>query len=342
MNYDFEIVVPVDPNQHYIKKRIEDFKKYGLLNRKDLNIHLTLLANKEDNFNTWLESEWPEGIQVETINCPKNHVAQKIYHYYERHIKSDFAKWYIRIDEDSITDLDGLGKSLELHFDYTRPYHITGRLLYDTYPLDQKILTTLGFGGWYRNSSIQHIYEGPAHEQEISVTSVTAINMMLQNPTAKKYFQLRKEFAEGYGDHGLCHTLRMCKVYGTEMRFLCNDPNLCQHSIFGGNKNHVHWVARDQNPKYMEWMENNTGKTDDRICDKTFMLGDEQKHLVKFYRDNKIKLVCENIKDEDNHNTIGLWCVEDDSIIIIFDFYQKLIRFKFDNMNFENVSMIEI
>ena len=49
-----------------------------------------------------------------------------------------------------------------------------------------------------------------------------------------------------------CHTLRMCKVYGTEMRFLCNDPNLCQHSIFGGNKNHVHWVARDQNPKYME------------------------------------------------------------------------------------------
>ena len=106
MNYDFEIVVPVDPNQHYIKKRIEDFKKYGLLNRKDLNIHLTLLANKEDNFNTWLESEWPEGIQVETINCPKNHVAQKIYHYYERHIKSDFAKWYIRIEDRKSTRLN--------------------------------------------------------------------------------------------------------------------------------------------------------------------------------------------------------------------------------------------
>jgi hypothetical protein len=342
MKYDFEIVVPADVSNPKIKTRFEDFKKFGFLNTKTIKTHVTLLSEKDNKHNNWLISDWPQEIDVEVINCPKNHVAQKIYHYYESNIKKDFAKWYIRIDEDSINDLGGLNKNLETHFDFNRPYHIAARLLYDTYPLDQKILTGLGFGNWYRSSHIHHIYEGPAHEQEISVTSVTAINMMLDNPLCKKYFQIRKEFAEGFGDHGLCHSLRMCKVYGTEMRFLCNDNHLCQSSLYGGNKNHVHWIARDQNPKFIKWMELFNYQTSDKFINKTFLLGDEVKNIVKFCKDNTIKVVIDNIKDEDNANTVGLWCVKDENLVILYDFYNNLIVMKPNEFQFENLTMMEI
>jgi hypothetical protein len=342
MNYDFEIVVPTDLNNPKISQRIKDFKKYGFLNIQDTKAHLTLLSDKEDSQNKWLSDGWPKELDIEILNCPKNHVAQKIYHYYESHIKKDFAKWYVRLDEDSINDLTGLKKNLETHFDYNRPYHIAARLLYDPYPLDQKILSGLGFSSWYRSSHIHHIYEGPAHEQEISVTSVAAMNMMLDNPICKKYFQIRKEFAEGFGDHGLCHALRMCKVYGTEIKFLSNESNLCQSSIFGGNKNHVHWIARDQNPKFINWMETFNSKTHPKFTNKTFLLGNEQKNIVKFYENNQIKLVVENIKDEDNHNTIGLWCVKDDLLVILYDFYHNLIVMNIDDLKFENVTLMEI
>jgi hypothetical protein len=349
MKYDIDIVVPVETSNRTIKTRINDFKKYGFINTNKIKARLNLLASEDNNDEfEWLSTGWPENIEINIIHCPYNHVAQKIYYFYHKYLKADIAKWYMRIDEDSVNDLEGLIQNLDRYFDYEREYHIASRLLYDIYPLDQKLLTILGFGWWYRNSTLWPNIESPAHEQEISITSNAAIKKVTENPKANKYFQLRKEFPEGYGDHGLCHALRMSKIYGVEVKFISHESDLWLHSYFGGHKNHVHWVGRDKCPKYMEWMDYYEKTTFSEIENKVFLIEDKENKnankLVKFFPDQKIKLYDEITSDSENNNTVGLWCKKEDKIIIILDSLQKVAHFTKNNdiYTYEKISMIEI
>ena len=83
--YDFEIAVPSDTTRPQIKVRLEDFKKYGLLNTKDLRVHISFLATKNCGENTnFLKNDWPSNIDVDVIICPYSFTAQRIYNYYSK------------------------------------------------------------------------------------------------------------------------------------------------------------------------------------------------------------------------------------------------------------------
>lgn len=342
--YDFEIAVPSDTTRPQIKMRLEDFKKYGLLNTKDLRIHISFLGTKNCGESAdFLKNDWPSNIDVDVIICPYSFTAQRIYNYYGKHIQKDFAKWYIRMDEDSITDLGGLMANLERDFDHNREYHLGSRFLYDIFATDQRILTKMGYGWWYRTSKSTEFMEAPAHEQEIGITSLAAINRLVENTDAKKYFNIRKEFAEGYGDHGLSYGLRMCKIYGTKVPFLTHESSICHHSIFSGHLNHIHWVGRDKNPQFMDWMEIYNDSPCEELKNKTFLFGsNENKELVEFCDDHRIKVFDDNSKDEEFIRTIGLWCVRNNKIVIIHEVHNNLIVFQKDKFIHEEYSMIEV
>ena len=301
----FEINVPIENKNEKIKTRISDFKKYGLQNIKDHKIKLYLLASKDNEKGDLCEG-WPDGVEPIFIRTPYHHVAQRVFYYYSSIIEPDRADWYIRIDEDSMTDIDGLSKILESRYDHLRDYHLAGHVAYDPSDLDKNLLSLLGFSDWYRHG------DNPGHEIEVSVTSNAAIQKFASNSLCKRYLEMRQEFAEGYGDQGFCHALRMCKIYSLHTKFLTHDPDIYNFSIFGGSLNHIHHISRDSTPVMLEWYDVFTGELDDNVVNKVFFLGSAgEKKLVKFYDDN---CVC-NFSGKRN-DTIGLWCKKENKILV--------------------------
>lgn len=244
--YDFEFIIPADTDIPKIYQRLIDFKKYGICNVGNAKIRL-VFATSEGNDAEWLTVGWDKNITAELCPTPFKQVAQRTYHYYDTFLNPNTAKWYIRIDEDSMTDIQLLVNNLERYFDPDREYHIGGRHSDDIAHTDLKIAEHLGFSAAFTDKNI--------HEHEISITSHTAMKRICDNQKAKRWFSFRKLFAEGHGDQGLALVARMSKIYFTPVNWLCHGPELENFSKFGGHLAHIHWTGRDQHPQIYNWQD---------------------------------------------------------------------------------------
>ena len=322
MMYDYEIIVPIETNDKRLLTRAHDFRKYGLQNIGNRKIKLYLMLSAK-NRPEEINYSWPDNVDVEAIVTPYGHVAQKIYHYYSTTIEPNRAKWYMRIDEDSITDLDKLFQTLELEFDHTREYHIVSEFSYDVQPIDQTLLTMLGFGNWYRPHPNMSFHIAPPHEHEISITSNAAVQRMKSNDVAMRYLEMRKEFAEGYGDHSMTHALKIAKVYPTLVKFLTHEAELCNLSLFGGIRHHVHWISRDRNPKALYWLDTFNKEPYPAVENQTFFFGPKNgaKKVVKFNENHTVTVIQTGDGQLDYKNTdqIGLWCKIDNTLAVYSD-----------------------
>jgi len=322
---DFEILVPAETTVAEIKNRFIDFKKYGFLNIKDHKIKVVLAACKENDID-FLKKDWPENIEVEVFETPYKHVAQRIYDYYANYAEPNTANWYVRVDEDSITDINGLHKSLELAFDPDRDYHIGGDFNDDIQGIERKLIEALGFGWWLRSGKLEH-------EHEISITSRSAMEKILKGDKSKKYFELRRQFEEGYGDHGLCFAARMNKIYHTSVRFLTRDPEIRNFSMFGGHLNHIHWVDREKTGNILKWMdlysqqENSIDEDLIQFTSKTLFLtkkNDQNGDFIKLLNNNLI----ETIHKPEWEKNIGLWTYTNNKEIHILLHHNNYQNFK--------------
>lgn len=339
--YDFEILVPAETENQVILTRIKDFKKWGLLNTKNLKIKLVLAASK-DNDSELLLSGWQKGIDVDVLVTPHKHVSQRINHYYSSYIKPNTAKWYLRIDEDSITDISGLYANLERMFDWEREYHITGEVNHDVQAVEYSILKAIGYEWWYEDKI------GPAHEFEISITSNAAISRMLKNEDAKSYFNLRQQFADGYGDHGLSFAVRMEKIYHTICNFVTWTPDISNFSLFGGKYNHIHHVGRDM-CSIIPWLEIRNDPKDNPLKNEKLFINRKKdinsKRLIEFKDDHtvifqktKLEEDLPDLKDGQflslgKKEKLGLWDVTNDNKLTIFFTDKK----PFENIIFERL-----
>ena len=304
--YDLEIACPADANVKHILDRFTDFKKWGFLNIGNTKIKLYLLASSDNN-ELLLISGWPEGVDVEVIITPYKHVAQRNYYYYHKIIKPDTANWYIRLDEDSMTDIGGLMKTLDKFFDPERDYHIAGTVHIESDETEMTVLKALGYSSWFTHES-----NYPPHEHEISITSNAAIKRIFSNRATQKYFKLRLEFASGPGDQGLCYCARMSKIHPYQSNFLTHEPNICQFSIFGGPYHHIHWISKDQNPCISNWMNSFDLSKLDVFKNKTFLM---------IEKNGNKKLIKMNENQTFNH---GLWGVtKNEELSLFFHEFEK-------------------
>lgn len=313
--YDLEIIVPVETGDPVIVKRIEDFKKFGLINLADQKVKVVLAASK-DNDTKILEKGWDTKLDVEILVTPYKQVAQRIYHYYAEYAKPDTARWYMRVDEDSMTDIDTIVKTLDDRFDHLRDYHISGETNGDVVKVDHSILKTLGFESWYRMTP-GGVEDSPQHEYEISVTSLATMNKILSNKKAKEYMKLRQEFAEGYGDHGLALCARMEKVYPVTTKFITKDPDFVNFSKFSGKRSHIHWTGRDKHYQINTWLELTEGNDISEYVNCTYLYGrGEAKHLIRLRPERFMEL-----NPEHNHpypSRAGIWGVTKEGKLTIF------------------------
>ena len=326
--YDYEFIIPTEVNNEVILKRIADFKKFGIINHEGFKIKIFLMASR-DNPKNQLEKNWPKDFDVQVIITPFEHVAQRIYWYYATIMKPDTAKWYVRIDEDSLTDIAGLDRNLKLMFDHEREFHVVGHLNWDIWDADEAILRSLGYGHFYRHHSNHR--DTPPHEQEISVTSNAAIKKMFSNEKAVKYFDVRKEFADGYGDHGLCHCLRMNKIYPVSVSFLTHEAELVNYSGFGGFRNHIHHVSRDASPKILDWLELfNRNPCPEDEC--TYLMGRRHlpKNWVRLAKEKTVNMMRGNDWAWTNQG-IGIWCKTKEDEIAFYNEHDPIIYFKKQN-----------
>lgn len=244
--YDIEFFIPADTDVPHIVTRLQDFKKYGIWNVDDYKIRLVFGTNK-GNKAEWLLEGWNKNIDAVLFPTPYKHVAQRTYHYYDVFLDPNNALWYSRIDEDSMTDIRSVMSNLDLYFDPERDYHICGPCTGDVHDVDVKILSSMG---------LRHVFHPlSSHEHEISITSHTAMKKIMNNPLSKKYFTMRKLFAEGYGDQGLALAARINKIYITPTFWLEHKPWLDCFSGFGGHLSHIHWTGRDKHPQIYNWQD---------------------------------------------------------------------------------------
>ena len=318
--YDLEIAVPAETNVEKILNRFTDFKKWGFLNIGNTKIKLYLLSSL-DNDPRCLATGWPEGIKVETIVTPYKEPVQRIIYYYTSICKPDTANWYISLDEDSMTDIGGLMNNLKRLFDPEKEYHIGGEFEITESDIEQQILTSLGYDWWY-----EHPGNYPPHEHEISVTSKATIKKILKNESAMQYLTIRQEFDRGHGDHALCYCARMCKIHPFQSNFLTRNPTLTSFSLFGGQYNHIHWTARDQNPCVLEWLDS-IDETKTNLFDKKtfFFSSKEQTHLKKEWisltNNNEIKIVNKNNSELELPKLWGL--TKNNDIILFYENFDK-------------------
>lgn len=265
--YDLEVMVPAELNSERIAQRLNDFKRWGLQNTDTTSIKLYFMVSEDtslEKINT-LSAGWPNNFDVKALITPYSHVAQRIMYYYSDVMQPDTARWYMRVDEDSMTDVHALMKSLESWFDWERDYHITGETNSGIEDTEYQILEALGYKYWYKDVRQKYFDQcAPLHEIEISITSNSAVKKILNKPVCRELFKIRQTIPDAQGDHTFSWAARMVKIYPQCVYFLTREAEFSYFSIYGGHIHHIHDISRERS-FLIPWIESTSSKENQKL-----------------------------------------------------------------------------
>lgn len=237
MNYDINFVLPISASKDIYLQRINDFKKFGLMNIKNHKVLVTLLVGTEKINDLMLN--WPENVDVEVEECQFNDVVQKVYYYFSN-LKKAKAKWTAKIDDDSLNDVAGLINNLNKNFSGKEAY-ICCFLNKIDYHLEneKRILKELNLEEWITFPNITLW-----HEWEASFLEDIVLNKILSNEKSIYLLKERSKFPRGVTDACLAFAARIAGIHPIDSYFTTHLPLISQFSIFGGNFNHIHFISR--------------------------------------------------------------------------------------------------
>ena len=226
------------------KKRLETFFKYCLVNKtKNVDCHILLGPDRNEGFAEKLLQESPIPNITTTIKrYPTDDAAYKRMNGYHdiNQETIDNYRWHISIDEDSVTDLDGLLTALDENFDNNNCAYVSGETMNNYQSEEVVIAEALGKSHWYKNY-------GPFHEWEISCLNQKTMQTIVENPIAKKVLKLRMKMQSGWGDHCLGLALRFCKIYPIQTTYITATNRILEHSLLGKHYYHVHHIYEKTN-----------------------------------------------------------------------------------------------
>jgi len=109
-SYDLELLLPVHLTGHR-RQRLDTFRQYGLLNLGTYRVRLVILSGTWD-FSSHQDG-WP--CQLLVLPGPDDDPAMKVYNFYATRDEAwaAAARWFARVDDDSITDVGGLIQYLD-------------------------------------------------------------------------------------------------------------------------------------------------------------------------------------------------------------------------------------
>lgn len=251
MPYDIAYFLPVAFNDKYIE-RLHAFRKYGLLNRQNIALKVYLLCGQESVPDEFAPNKWP--YPVEFVPSLFNWGGIKNYAF-SQHITPEIAnsaRWWYKIDDDSINDVAGTVQRLDADYDWTQPLYICGDyggglmpLLYDAIArssYSQRILMEN-----QRDKPLIH------HERESSFLSGPCMRKILDDTECQRFFDFicrpSNDRWDVFGDQGWAVAARFVRVHQVDCMFTTQWPLVANFSLFGGRFTHIHFV----HPECAEW-----------------------------------------------------------------------------------------
>jgi hypothetical protein len=320
MKYDLGVVVPVCSR---FRDRIEDFKKYGLVNFGERRVLLNLLLSNEDF--DGLELGWNSNVDVRAVksDCP-DHISN-IYRFYAMIDPEQIDyRWLVRVDDDSCTDIDGLVSSLDRFYDWNENFYLGTSL--------QNFDAALGGNEGHVYPQYSHLlgdYErmarGMKNEVECGIISATGLKKMLNERSSLNLLKFRSRLRGGYGDCVVALAAAMAKVHPVDCPFLTHFPALDDFSLLGGKFNHIHMISRRTEGENFHWerapdemfvlltkiVDKKVSEIEDSIKGKKFLLDTEDTLKTYEFKDNHILVV-----KFEHHNF--LW-MEHDGTVYVFN-----------------------
>jgi len=272
MIYDIEFSMPVSFNVKYAT-RLTEFKKTGLQHINDHKVLLTLLVGTEDIPNI-LEG-WPPNVDVRIFKSDENHHAAKVYGYYSNLTKLNTdnlkTKWFMRIDDDSMTNVSVMMSKLNKLNPYENHYYFIGGYTEGDISVERKLIGEMQLD----------IHFPLIHEIESSIISNKSMYSLLSNDTVKELFYKRSKIELGFTDICFAVGAELIGIYPTFVNWFTNESN-----IFGfltNNVFHIHWIAPDVNSVKFDIISN---------AAKSQHLAFLEKDIVFGTKSNNVEYIC--------------------------------------------------
>lgn len=236
IKYDLEMVIPVSSKY---RNRLEDFKKYGVVNVRDAKVLLTLICSGEEI--EGLDKGWPEDISIREIKNECREYAANTYRYFLEIVPE--SRWIMKIDDDSCTDVNGLLENLDRFYDSEENFYLAASI--------SRYENCAGCGPENQHRSLYHqtlgsVFTKLQHEMECCVLSHSAIKRILSCKNSVDFLHERCSLQGGATDVALAFASSLCKLYPIDLPFASHLPAIDQFSLFGGHLNHIHLVSRDR------------------------------------------------------------------------------------------------
>lgn len=234
VTYELNIVILV----HYaelFKRRVDYLKEFGLLNTRGRKLHLTLLASEGDGIHEQdIAAGWPAGIHVTLLEMSSCEPIPKINGYYLWLATARLnARWHLRVDDDSINDIDGLLNYADTHFPDCAVHLMTMPIMHAPHYFVEFLEA---------NNLEMTTYRG---EYEASLTSNRAMQTMFANPRAMSFLEETAQRFLRPGDVALAMAMHICGVPAAGCPIMTKDFRHSELSLLGGPFCHVHYVEWD-------------------------------------------------------------------------------------------------
>lgn len=233
--YDINFIIPVSDLPEY-SNRVDDLKKYGIVNIQNYKIKITLLLGPSDHFDGQnLLVGWNGQAKVELLRTPYIFASQKIAFYYSRITSEEInsSLWHFKIDDDSANDVSSLIESLS-DFDPSDRLYLVTEIRYEIEDIEKEILQKMNKHNWLHGKEIKHEYEA-------CILSRTAMLSIKENQKAQQYLEYRMSKSGGFGDQLVGIALKFCKLRPMESGFMTVHPRVNEFSLFGGKFSHIHF-----------------------------------------------------------------------------------------------------
>lgn len=242
--FDLEIVLPVCISHPVYKQRYFDFQKHGFFNI-DGNIHLTLVCGPDESPEL---DGWHPSIKVDVIKHENNHVASKVAAYYLQLAKKPpvDARWYLKVDDDSITDIKSLLKNLDAEYSWDLPEYVCCGLNNNLDWIEFDVLKKYNLMRWVSNPRAK-IW----HEWECCALSNSYVKKMNRQDIVDLW-QFRASFQQGSSDQTMGIVAKILRIVPSDAYFMSKDAILCHSTAFGGTLSHVHDIAPDRNAHFLK------------------------------------------------------------------------------------------
>lgn len=257
--YDIAYFMPVSFNGKYYA-RLAAFRKYGLLNRTGVSMKAYFLSGSETVPAEFAPATWP--FEVEFVSSPFRFGGIKNYDFVRQldPAQATTARWWYKIDDDSINDVAGTVARLDADYNWTHPLYICGDYGAGLEPLF--------FNGIARSAHAQRILHANQrdkailhHERESSFLSSSCLQMIAEDEECRKFLnficQPHNDHIRCYGDQALAVAARFVRVHQVDCHFTTQWPNVVNFSLFGGRFTHIHFIHPDHPdwPLLLEFLE---------------------------------------------------------------------------------------